>query len=118
MGHIFAFYGTLYDTVYDESFLKQLGKRTRETLLKKQGKRERRAVAKPDQPDAEAGAESMLANQGNSLLMYKRASGKPLLCSGFQSNATAPLPIANDDSATYSKSKSKKSKQKKKQEDD
>ena len=118
MGHIFAFHDTLYDTVYDPAFLQQLGKRTRETLLKKQGKRERRTEAKPDKPDADASADSMLADQSSSLLVYKRASGKPLLCSAFKHNATAPLPSADDDSAAYSKSKSKKSKQKKKKEDD
>ena len=71
----------------------------------------------PDQPDANANANSMVAEQSSSLLMYKRASGKPLLCSASLLNETAPLPLANDDLVTQRK-KTEKMKKKKKKDDD
>ena len=85
--------------------------------MKKQGKRERRTDAKPGQLNPDASADSMVAEQSSSLLMYKRASGKPLLCSASLLNETAPLPLANDDLVTQRK-KTEKMKKKKKKDDD
>ena len=66
-GHIHAFYEQLHDTIYDEEFLQQLGKKTRETLQKKKGKRNRPGTDKEHQlisniPAEESKASSSLQN--------------------------------------------------------